>query len=152
MFRMRCDACRIFLIDFLQTVKFISPIEQSINRKRWEKYSSEISEYCLEFVTIFSKIQYDDLYNKIRHHINPLDNNISEGTFVNILLNMDRIFQEANTEYKSLKNHVFTTIQERIYLPIHMTIELEIIWLICLFNFIVVYDQIHTANKSHIKN
>jgi len=151
---MRCATCRIFLMDSLPSLRFISPIEQAINRKRWAKYSQELAEYCLEFVSIFDKKKYDDVFQIIcRHIMRDIPNtSLDEGRFVNILLNMDRFFQIEDPLYKSLKNHALTTIQERSYLPMNMSIEIEIIWLLSVHNFISVYDDIHTHNKSHLKN
>jgi hypothetical protein len=140
-------------------MKFISPIQVSINRKKWVKYSPELAEYCLEFVTIFSKEQYDDLYNKVvlcMKENMPLNTNlqnniITEDVYANILLNMDRILEGINSKYKSLKNHVLAAIQDRIYLRgKDVQIETEIVWLTCLAFFISIYTEIHTANITHL--
>ena len=142
-------------MDSLPSLRFISPIEQAINRKRWMKYSQELAEYCLEFVTIFDKKKYDDVFQIVCNHIFghiPENTRLNEMVFVNILLNMDRLFETAELSYKSLKNHVFANIQERNYLPMKMSIEIEIIWLLSVHNFISIYDEIHTHNKAHIKN
>jgi hypothetical protein len=156
---MVCEACRIFLIDSLPAMKFISPIQNSINRKKWIKYSPELAEYCLEFVTIFSKEQYDDLYNKIilcmKENMpfnTDLQNNIiTEDVYANILLNMDRVLQGVNIRYKILKNHVLAAIQDRTYVHGNdAEIETEIVWLSCLASFIGTYNEIHTANNIHI--
>jgi len=154
---MVCEACRIFLLDSLPSMKFISPIQISINRKKWIKYSPELAEYCLEFMTIFSKEQYDDLYNKVLHcmkenmpfNTNLQNNIITEDVYVNILLNMDRVLEGVNSKYKSLKSHVLAAIQDRTYVRgKDVEIEIEILWLSCLASFIGTYNEIHTANIS----
>jgi hypothetical protein len=158
---MACDACRIFLIDSLPAMKFISPIQISINRKKWIKYSPELAEYFLEFMTIYSKEQYDDLYNKVLHYMKehmPLNTNlqnniITEDIYANILLNMDRILESINGKYKSLKSHALAAIQDRTYLyGKDAAIESEIVWLSCLSSFIGTYNEIHIANTTHLKN
>ena len=156
---MSCNACRIFLLDSLPFIKFISPIQYNINREKWIKYSSEIVDYCLEFTTICSKPQYDHLYNNIMKHMKETmpdnkdlqQNNISEHIYVNVLLNIDRILQDVEQKYKSLKNHAFATIQERHYIP-NVDIEIEIIWLSSIAHFMSVYNEVHIANPSHLKN
>jgi hypothetical protein len=158
---MACDACRIFLIDSLPAMKFISSIQISINRNKWIKYSPELAEYCIEFMTILSKEQYDDLYNKVlncmKEHM-PLNTNlqnniITEDLYANILLNMDRILEAINHKYKSLKSHALAAIQDRTYLyGKDAVIESEIVWLSCISFFIGTYNEIHVANTTHLKN
>jgi len=154
-----CKECHVFLIDSLPTIKFTPSIEHIINKKRWERHSAELAIYCIDFSNIVTKIEYQTHYDNIIDifkKIMPENKNIQQGilteeSYFNLLINIDKVLNDTNASYKSLKDVVLNVITERQYIKENgIKISTEIIWLYCVDYYMKLYNEIHLANPKHI--
>jgi len=154
-----CKECHVFLIDSLPTIKFTPSIEHIINKKRWERHSAELAIYCIDFSNIVTKIEYQTHYDNIIDifkKIMPENKNLQQGilteeSYFNLLINIDKVLNDTNASYKSLKEIVLNVITERQYIKENgIKISTEIIWLYCVDYYMKLYNEIHRANPKHI--
>jgi hypothetical protein len=154
-----CKECHVFLIDSLPTIKFTPSIEHIINKKRWERHSAELAIYCIDFSNIVTKIEYQTHYDNIIDifkKIMPENKNLQQGilteeSYFNLLINIDKVLNDTNASYKSLKEIVLNVITERQYIKENgIKISTEIIWLYCVDYYMKLYNEIHLANPKHI--
>jgi len=154
-----CKECHVFLIDSLPTIKFTPSIEHIINKKRWERHSAELAIYCIDFSNIVTKIEYQTHYDNIIDifkKIMPENKNLQQGilteeSYFNLLINIDKVLNDTNASYKSLKEIVLNVITERQYIKENgIKISTELIWLYCVDYYMKLYNEIHLANPKHI--
>ena len=154
-----CKECHVFLIDSLPTIKFTPSIEHIINKKRWERHSAELAIYCIDFSNIITKIEYQTHYDNIIDifkKIMPENKNLQQGilteeSYFNLLINIDKVLNDTNASYKSLKEIVLNVITERQYIKENgIKISTELIWLYCVDYYMKLYNEIHLANPKHI--
>jgi hypothetical protein len=154
-----CKECHVFLIDSLPTIKFTPSIEHIINKKRWERHSAELAIYCIDFSNIVTKIEYQTHYDNIIDifkKIMPENKNLQQGilteeSYFNLLINIDKVLNDTNESYKSLKDVILNVITERQYIKENgIKISTEIIWLYCVDYYMKLYNEIHLANPKHI--